>query len=124
MTYTEQLNFVIQLFKEMNIATHIVNSTSIHLSNTIDLGLRTILYGKENYNEILHNSISLAQENKIYRFYDEHHCYYIFLSLPNSQNEYFFVGPYLLDTPTKEKINNKLKFLDLPTNLSTHLYKY
>ena len=124
MIYKQQLDFTMKLFNEMLISTHIIDKASGGFSNSIDLGLRTILYDKENYNEILQNSINLSESNKIYRFYDEHWCYYMFLKLPADDSQYFFVGPYLLDTPSKERLKEKLEYMQLSTSLLPQLIKY
>ena len=102
----EKLNFVKKLLDNMLIPYHLVTDPK-GLEQSIDRGLRSLLFGDHEYGDILFNSLQQAQPQTVYRFFDEHHCCYIFLQLPNSE-EYFFIGPYLLFLPSPSDIRQKL----------------
>ena len=99
MDYQAQLTFLRQLLKDMNISSCVANRPSSHISPEIDLGLRSDLFGLDNYAPFLQNSMGQAQDNTLYRFCDEYQCSYIFLRLPEDDC-YFFIGPYLLTSPS------------------------
>ena len=92
----------------MHISSHIAINPSERISSEIDLGLRAMLFNVENYTALLHNSMSDAKPNTIYRFFDEYHCNYIFMRLPEVENEkYFYIGPYLPRPASDEQIHHK-----------------
>ncbi len=114
MSYHAKLDFLRQLLKGMHIASCIVTDPSILIPVEIDLGLRGNLFGLDNYAHFLDNPMDQANPNTIYRFFDEYDCNYIFLRLPDSNHSsYFFIGPYLLDIPSKERIDRKAQMLEL-----------
>ena len=65
-----------KLLKNMNISTHIAEDPEKIISKDIDLGLRALLFGRDNYKDFLQNSMSEAENNTIYRFFDEYYCIY------------------------------------------------
>lgn len=112
MAYTDQLAFLQQLLKDMNIPSTVVDYTEGKLLPQIDRYLRAELFGLEDYADFLQNSLSQAKDNTLYRFYDEHGCNYIFLRLPEEE-QYFFIGPYLLSLPAEELLEKKKAALSL-----------
>ena len=97
MKYNLQLNFIRDFLYALHISSSIISNPSEKISSEVDLGLRAFLFETDNYNTILENSLSSAKEKTIYRFFDEYNCKYIFLKLPNCNDDtYFFIGPYLL----------------------------
>lgn len=112
--YITELSFVRELLQNMHISTHICKHPDTNISNEIDLGLRTMLFGIENYTELLQNSMYDARPNTIYRFYDEYFCNYIFLRLPNTETDcFFYIGPYLPAPISEEQIKHKTNLLHL-----------
>lgn len=113
MDYNIQLNFLQEILKGMHIPSCILGNPHSRIPPEIDLGLRADLFGLSNYATFLHNSMAQARDNTIYRFFDEYHCNYIFMRLPDSQDSYFFIGPYLLSFPARESILQKAASLGL-----------
>ena len=99
------LNFIKDLLTNFHIHTTLIDYSEGKITTDVDLGLRRIIYGVENYETVLSNSLSQTENNIIYRFSDEHKCNYIFLKFPN-QEKYFFVGPYLLNPLTEKLLKN------------------
>ena len=115
MEYQAQLTFLRQLLKDMNISSCVADRPDSHISPQIDLGLRADLFGLDNYAPFLQNSMGQAQDNTLYRFYDEYRCSYIFLRLPEDDC-YFFIGPYLLAPPSEKWIAEKGESLGLSSD--------
>ena len=123
MQYTAQLQFVRELLKNMNISTHIAEEPGKVISKDIDLGLRALLFGQDNYKAFLQNSMSDAKDNTIYRFFDEYYCHYIFMRLPAPDEEsYFFIGPYLFQSPPENLLRSK--FGTLSDDIAQQLQQY
>ena len=124
MNYQIHLEHTINIFKRMNISSNIIYSPNNEIPSTIDLQLREMLFQKSDYANLLHNSLQQAQENTIYCFYDEYECKYIFLQLPNVDNTYFFIGPYLLESIHDNQVEEKIHNLGLPEEKISILKTY
>ena len=74
MSYDVQLKFVIDLLREMRISSHIISNPDEYISSELDLGLRRMLHGEENYAALINRQIHSAKHNTIYRFIDEYGC--------------------------------------------------
>ncbi len=125
MSYNEKLDFLRKLLDGMNISSCVITEPSKQISNEIDLGLRKNLFGLDNYAGFFDNSMDQAKHNTIYRFFDEYDCNYIFLRLPDSDvSSYFYIGPYLLDLPSQERIERKAKMLELTADQTKQMNLY
>ncbi len=125
MEYQLNLNFLRQLLEDMNISSCIVTDPAKLIPSEIDLGLRKDLFGTDNYVSYLENSMEQATPNTIYRFFDEYDCNYIFLQLPAKDTaSFFFIGPYLLGMPSKERIEQKAAALELTKEQTKQMYRY
>ena len=123
MEYTAQLIFLQQLLRDMNISSCLLEHPEQYIPPRIDLGLRSDLFGLENYVPFLQNSMEQAERKTIYRFFDEYSCNYIFLRLPDADG-YFFIGPYLLSVPTQEQIRKKAEALALTAEQTRRMRLY
>ena len=119
----ENLQFTMKLLENMRIPCHLVTDAVHGLGYELDRGLRAMLFGESNYTRILFNSLSEALPNRVYRFFDEHHCCYIFMQLPHVE-EYFFIGPYLLFLPGASEIRRKLEAAGRDPELTEQLSRY
>lgn len=125
MPYTAQLQFVQELMKNMNISTYIAAEPEKFISKDIDLGLRALLFGHDNYSDFLQHSMSEARPNTIYRFFDEYDCSYVFMRLPSQSIEsYFFIGPYLLHPLSEKLLEEKFSRHSLPDEVMEQLQQY
>ncbi len=122
MEYLQELNFVRNLLSGLHISSCIITEPDKKIPPEIDLGLRSLLFGTDNYHAVLENSLQAAKDKTIYRFYDEYDCRYIFMQLPDGT--YFYMGPYLLSIPDQEYIDNKASLLALPDNKKVQLQTY
>ncbi len=124
MNIEHNVDFVSTLLSKLHISTHIIESPDSFISSEVDKGLRATLFGEKDYSKLLVNSPSEAQENTIYRFFDEYKCNYIFLKLPDNKNRYFYVGPYVLSLPTEDFIGKKAEQLSLDEPQKEQLNAY
>lgn len=125
MDYRIQLAFVRDLLDAFHIASQIVQQPERCIPATLDRGLRAALFGVEQYNSILFNSMSEARDNTLYRFFDEYYCRYLFLRLPDGGG-YFFVGPYLTEPVSeaqKSRIGHSLLLSDETRRFLTLYYE-
>ncbi|MBR4991261.1 MAG: helix-turn-helix domain-containing protein [Oscillospiraceae bacterium] len=124
MEYDAQVSFLQQLLKGMHISSCIVDDPAYNIPPEIDLGLRAELFCLKNYAPFLQNSMAQATDRTVYRFFDEYDCSYIFLRLPNLTERYFFIGPYLLSLPARERIDRKALSLKLSAEQIQWLHSY
>ena len=124
MDIQQHITFVSTLLKKMHISTHILENPDQYMSSQIDGGLRATLFGENDYSKLLTNSPLEADENTIYRFFDEYLCNFIFLKIPNISNSYFYVGPYLCSLPTEDFIIKKAAQLNLTESQIAQLKSY
>ena len=125
MNNTTILDFTQNLLKRMTISSYIAINPKDNISDEIDLSLRAMLFGTDNYTLLLENSMYQAQDNTIYRFFDEYHCNYIFMKLPkDEQDSFFFIGPYLPNILDKESIMKKANNLKLSDNQTEKFIYY
>lgn len=125
MPYQAQLQFFRSLLSDLHISSTVVSSPAEHIPPEIDLQLRGELFGLSNYTGFLQNSMAQAKDKTLYRFYDEYDCNYIFLRLPDPNAEqYFFIGPYLLQIPDPERIARKAETLQLTEEQTRRMQLY
>lgn len=107
------LDFASALLRKLHIASHVLDDPG-HITSEVDAGLRAMLFGEANYAKLLINSPAQAEENTVYRFFDEYHCHYIFFRLPEEgADRYFFVGPYISTLPSNNYYESKAKQMGL-----------
>lgn len=124
MSYDVQLQFTANLLKNLHVSSCVVNNPQDKISYNIDLGLRAMLFGKENYAELLENSMEQARDNTIYRFFDEYSCNYIFMRLPGKESAFFYIGPYLPSAPSEQLIKQKSNSLGFDDEQFKKLVQY
>lgn len=124
MDIMQNITFVSTLLNKLHISTHILENPDQYMSSKIDGGLRASLFGENDYSKLLLNSPLEAEENVIYRFFDEYLCNFIFLKIPDVSNSYFYVGPYLTALPTEDFIEKKSKQLFLNETQIAQLKSY
>ena len=123
MRHKEQLDFTCKLFASMNISTCIVEDYNNYIPSEIDLGLREKLYSVKEYKNFFSLSMGQANQNTIYRFFDEYYCTYVFMRLPQS-NSFFFIGPYLQMPVEKAEIEKLFENRKMSPEHSDFLMKY
>ncbi|MCD7755657.1 MAG: helix-turn-helix transcriptional regulator [Firmicutes bacterium] len=108
MGYETELAFFRRQLLALKISSCVVDDPLHYIPAQIDLGLRQILFGAEEYAALLVNDMLQAQSNYIYCFLDEFGCKYIFFQLPGREKRGFlFIGPYLLQMPSRQWLQEK-----------------
>lgn len=123
MEYQSELSFLRKLLQGLHISSFVLTDPQLAIPPQIDMGLRASLFGIDNYTPFLQNSFDSAKDRTVYRFFDEYHCNYIFLRLPE-RNRYFFIGPYLLTPPSAEQISKKAALLGLNSGKAEWMHRY
>ncbi len=114
MDFNTELDFFRKLLKGLNISSCIVEDSARSIPPHIDLGLRQTLFHQDNYVQYLENDFVQAQPDTIYCYFDEYDCKYIFFQLPGkTQPSYFFIGPYLLQMPVRQWLQQRSNILGL-----------
>ncbi len=117
MRYETQLTFFRSILRDLKLASCMVSSPAQCIPAEIDLGLRRDLFGTENYAQFLENDMMQAKSRTIYCFFDEYDCKYIFFQLPETDPPtFFFIGPYLLQMPTRQWLSHRGEILQLNEN--------
>ena len=125
MDVNQSIEFVSALLRKLHVSSHIIESPDRFMSSKIDMGLRAMLFGEEDYSKLLVNSPAEAKERVIYRFFDEYRCCYIFFKLPDMEYDcYYFVGPYIPALPSEEYYKRKTEQLSLNATQSEQLKRY
>ncbi len=117
-----RIDFFRQLLKGLYVSSTIIDDAASCIPSAVDLGLRQELFGTGNYVELLANTFSQVQERTIYRFFDEYGCHYIFFGL--HQQQYLFIGPYLLELPNGEWMQQRATALELSQEHHSYLEHY
>lgn len=118
------LEFVTALLEKLHIPSHFLKDPANTIPCAVDGGLRAMLFGVEDYARLLHNSPTEAKPNRIYRFYDEYLCHYIFFQLPGCENSYYFIGPYIPALPTEAFLQKKASQLSLTDSQFSQFQSY
>ncbi len=124
MHYEQQLSFVRDFLEGLHISSHIAEAPRKGISSRIDMGLRALIYDREDYLDLLHNSMSEAKPNTVYRFFDEYFCNYIFMRLPEGEEKYFFIGPYLPRLPAEAAVTEKMASLGLSAEQARQIFRH
>lgn len=125
MNKQDLFDYTISLLNKLHVSSHILENIEKEIPKSVDAGLRAMLFDNENYSTILKNSPSHANNNVIYRFFDEFLCHYIFFRIPHqNENQYFLVGPYLTNLPQNNFYEKKIHQLQLEETKIHQLKKY
>lgn len=122
MGYEAQLQFVQDFLEKLHIASCMITEPESNIPAEVDLGLRSLLFQADNYYTILENSLQEAKDRTIYRFVDEYGCGYIFLRLPDGTC--FYIGPYLMQLPSRESVEARAKSMNLSDTKKKQLSIY
>jgi len=118
-------DFTSSLLKKFHVNCSIIEYKNNVIPQSTDLGLRAMLFDEEDYSKLLINRPTQANDNVIYRFFDEYQCYYNFFRIPNENSDtYFFAGPYLLRLPKHDFFEKKIRQYYLDEEKIQHLKKF
>ena len=118
----QTISFMRKILEKRRLHTHLVQLDRLS-SETLDLGLRKLLGLQQEYHALLHDLLTHAQHNTIYRYTDRFFCSYFFLLLPDSP-EALIAGPYTALPVNKELLLEKSEFLKIPPQLFAQLEQF
>ena len=125
MNFEQSIDFVKTLLEKLHISSCIIENPEACIPSEVDRGLRAMLFGENNYSNLLTNSPKEAKNNVIYRFYDEYLCNYIFFQIPDPEKDrYFYVGPYIPSLPAEEYLVKKAASIHLNDVQTEQLRNY
>lgn len=116
------ITFMRKILEKLRLRTHLIRLDRL-TDEMLDLGLRKMLGLQEEYRVLLHQLLTAAQHNVIYRYTDRFFCSYYFLLLPDT-SEALVVGPYTAYSVTKEQLLEKEEFRKLPPSLLAPLVQF
>lgn len=125
-----QINFVIdfatQFFSELRIAAR-RTELSGEWDDSFDLGLRQTILSDQTYIDRTFPGFDPCNlsENTIAIVQDLFRCYYVIIPIPDSKPKLaLFVGPFLLNQPTRSAIQQMAELLKIPDVHTTFLVQY
>ena len=120
--------------KELSFIQNILKSTlgihSIYLTPpynncaTMDLGLRKHLFKDYTYSSWLSKINSVIKDNIAYNFTDHFHCCYAIMKLPDTENEYLVIGPFLIEEVSPSTLNEIIVSQQLSSDMLLPLKNY
>lgn len=114
------LSFLISYLRDLNLQCTITGELHTDLS-VIDLGLRRSILNLTQ--ETAARPLGDIEPNALYHITDYYGCSYSFLQLPG-QEEYLFLGPYLLEESSEPAIRERMDELTIPPELFGQLQDY
>ncbi len=124
MNYSKELEFFRKLLENYRINSCIIpaGDKSYRLA---DRGLRDSLGLSEDYDQLFCTRHETLTENMIFKLTDSFNCNYIFILLPESDNqETFIAGPYIDREFTQKMIVEASVQYDIPQQLQNQIQKY
>ena len=94
MTYQAELNYLMATLEKMNLQALRVAHDNLSRQRP-DFGLRKSLGLESVYEQAIRHLPQVLQSNTIYKLTDEFFCNYFFLRLPEEENTFLLIGPYL-----------------------------
>lgn len=124
MNYEKELNFFRKILENYRISSCIISGgdKSYRLA---DRGLRDSLGLSEDYDQLFCTRHETLTENMIFKLTDSFNCNYIFILLPESENEETFIaGPYIDREFTQKMLVEAANQYDIPASLRNQIEKY
>lgn len=107
MTKNSQIELTKKILSNFRIDSHVINSHDTSADNAnkqFDHGLRDYCNMTQDYDNLFLDPKFKVNHNTIYKVCDMFLCDYVFIKLPDSDHEYFIVGPYTQTEITKEML--------------------
>lgn len=122
MFYKRELVFFIKAMGNLKINSNIIDEG--HLSEDIDMGIRRLLNLENDYNAFFSQCFGKSRNNVVV-VTDMFLCTYVFIPLPENENNSILVlGPYTKSLITKNTINKRTVESSLPAYINQQLEKF
>lgn len=124
MFYDKELDFFRKILENYRINTCIISAGDKSYRQA-DRGLRDSLGLTEDYDQLFCTRHETLTDNMIFKLTDSFSCNYIFILLPESENqETFIAGPYIDREFTQKMLINTAIQYDIPGQLRNQIAKY
>ncbi len=124
MGYEAELRFLQTTFEKCRLQTMLLNPFEA-LDERLDMGLRAFLNGKEDCSRTIYDMVSSISPATIYKMTDSLQCCYMFLLLPDMEQEtILFIGPYLTEDLTHKQVMERAEGFGVPPRNVSQLEKY
>lgn len=122
MFYKKELEFFIKAMGNLKINSNIIDEC--HLSEDIDMGIRRLLNLENDYTAFFSQCFGKSRNNVVV-VTDMFLCTYVFIPLPENENNSILVlGPYTKSLITKNTINKRTVESSLPAYINEQLEKF
>lgn len=124
MNYNKELEFFRKILENYRINSCVIPAGDKSYRHA-DRGLRDSLGLSEDYDQLFCTRHETLTENMIFKLTDSFNCNYIFILLPESDNqETFIAGPYIDREFTQKMIVEAASQYDIPQQLQNQIQKY
>ncbi len=124
MNYNKELKFFRKILENYRINSCVIPAGDKSYRHA-DRGLRDSLGLSEDYDQLFCTRHETLTENMIFKLTDSFNCNYIFILLPESDNqETFIAGPYIDREFTQKMIVEAASQYDIPQQLQNQIQKY
>lgn len=124
MNYNKELEFFRKILENYRINSCVIPAGDKSYRHA-DRGLRDSLGLSEDYDQLFCTRHETLTENMIFKLTDNFNCNYIFILLPESENqETFIAGPYIDREFTQKMIVEAASQYDIPQQLQNQIQKY
>ncbi len=124
MNYNKELEFFRKILENYRINSCVIPAGDKSYRHA-DRGLRDSLGLSEDYDQLFCTRHETLTKNMIFKLTDSFNCNYIFILLPESENqETFIAGPYIDREFTQKMIVEAASQYDIPQQLQNQIQKY
>lgn len=124
MNYNKELDFFRKILENYRINSCVIPAGDKSYRHA-DRGLRDSLGLSEDYDQLFCTRHETLTENMIFKLTDSFNCNYIFILLPESDNQKTFIaGPYIDREFTQKMIVEAASQYDIPQQLQNQIQKY
>lgn len=124
MFYDSELSFTTRFLEFFHLNSTFITKDFKNISE-IDFELRKLLGMEDSYEKLLSYLWNSTKPNTIYKFTDNFYSTYLFLDLPDTEQETkLIIGPYTLVEITRQKILEFMEIFDIPAQMFISLEKY
>ena len=119
MFYDSELHFLRSVFEKCHVRTFVFNGNNPPYEK-FSYGINKIFNAVPDFKKIHQNLASSVHKNAIFEYKDIFSCSYLFLLLPETDNEVLLIGPYVSEIPSRKQILEIAEKLSLsPSFLKT-----
>lgn len=118
MFYSTELTFLRKVLTKCHLNTVIINPNAPFKNTMHNFGLKAFI-NEDEFDKTIYDYINPFEDNTIYKIKDLFSCCYMFMKLPDNNNDIVLsIGPYLSSEMTHERVLEKIEKLCIDTQLT------